>query len=1381
MRRKFSLRSFRISTALVFSCVLLTAIVGYLMATPQSAATMSTITVNSTADSVDAVPGDGNCADSLGRCTLRAAVMEANASAGAHTINVPAGTYTITIGPFDNEFNFGEGATETSGDIDVQNNDLTIIGAGSAATIIDGGAIDRVFDINNSAGSGIALNFTLQDLTVQNGNAPTTPEGFFEAGGGIQFDGTNFVGADTTLTITNCRIINNTASGLGGGIFATNASVVVSGSDISNNTTTHANGGGMVYDGPFLADSLQVTNSSISNNSAPDSTFGSGGGLWVGGGTSKTLTYNSITNNHAGARGGGVFNGSASLSLNFNAIVGNSAAGDPASSGFRNNTGATTIDNDWWGCNAGPGASPCDRASGPAGFGITQWLTLHHTASPNPIQTNQSTTLQADFFTNNIGSPIAAGDLVALNGRAVTFNNPVLGTISSPDPSINGGKANATFNAGAVGGTGSADATVDHATVTATIEIDQPASVATNPSDQTVCDGATATFTASSSGFPTPTVQWQVSSGGPFADIPGATSTTLSFTATAAQNGNQYRAVFTNSSGTATTTAATLTVDTAPTVSTNPINQTVCDGAPATFTAAAGGNPAPTVQWQVSTGGPFSNIPGATSATLSFTASTAQSGNQYRAVFTNSCGSANTTAATLTVNPGTTATTPADQTVCQGVNANFSTTASGTGPFSYSWTVDGSAFGGNTSSISVPTGSLSVGSHAVTVTVSGACGNVVKNANLTVQANTSATTPGDQTVCQGVNASFSTTASGTGPFSYSWTVDGSAFGGNTSSISVPTGSLSVGNHTVSVTVSGTCGSATKNANLTVQENTSATTPADQTVCQGVNANFSTTASGTGPFSYSWTVDGSAFGGNTSSISVPTGSLSVGSHAVTVTVSGACGNVVKNANLTVQANTSATTPGDQTVCQGVNASFSTTASGTGPFSYSWTVDGSAFGGNTSSISVPTGSLSVGNHTVSVTVSGTCGSATKNANLTVQENTSATTPGDQTVCQGANANFSTTASGTGPFSYSWTVDGSAFGGNTSSISVPTGSLSVGSHAVSVTVSGACGNVVKNANLTVQANTSATTPANQNVCPGVNANFSTTASGTGPFSYSWTVDGSAFGGNTSSINVPTGSLSSGNHPVTVTVSGTCGSVTKNATLTVQQNTATTDPSDQAVCQGTTASFSTTASGTGPFSFVWKKGATVLHTGDLGGRVTITSGSSSSTLTISNAQPGDAGAYTIETTGSCNTATQSANLAVNSSPPTITLNGQTPSMWPPNHSYQLFHVSDFVSSASDSCDSTVNLNSVYITKVTSDEAENGPGSGNTLNDIVIASDCKSVQLRSEREGGGNGRVYTIYFKVVDAAGHSATATAKVVVPHNPGETPVDSGPHYTVTSNCP
>ena len=80
--------------------------------------------------------------------------------------------------------------------------------------------------------------------------------------------------------------------------------------------------------------------------------------------------------------------------------------------------------------------------------------------------------------------------------------------------------------------------------------------VTTNPAAQSLVPTQTATFTAAATGTPLPIVRWQVSidGGATFADLVGATSTTLNFTATTSQNGYQYRAVFTNGAGTATTT-----------------------------------------------------------------------------------------------------------------------------------------------------------------------------------------------------------------------------------------------------------------------------------------------------------------------------------------------------------------------------------------------------------------------------------------------------------------------------------------------------------------------------------------------------------------------------------------------------------------------------------------------------------------------------------------------------------------------------------------------------------------------------------------------------------------------------------------------------------
>jgi len=151
----------------------------------------------------------------------------------------------------------------------------------------------------------------------------------------------------------------------------------------------------------------------------------------------------------------------------------------------------------------------------------------------------------------------------------------------------------------------------------------------------------------------------------------------------------------------------------------------------------------------------------------------------------------------------------------------------------------------------------------------------------------------------------------------------------------------------------------------------------------------------------------------------------------------------------------------------------------------------------------------------------------------------------------------------------------------------------------------------------------------------------------------------------------------------------------------------------------------------------------------------------------------------GNSTTATQTITV-IDNTVPVITLNGSTPSMWPPNHKYQTFNVTNFVASVFDNCGG-VNVSDVLIDHATSDEIENGNGDGNTTNDIVIASDCKSVQLRSERSGAGDGRVYTITFRLTDTHGNTTTATARVTVAHNPGETPIDSGVHYTVNGSCP
>ncbi len=140
----------------------------------------------------------------------------------------------------------------------------------------------------------------------------------------------------------------------------------------------------------------------------------------------------------------------------------------------------------------------------------------------------------------------------------------------------------------------------------------------------------------------------------------------------------------------------------------------------------------------------------------------------------------------------------------------------------------------------------------------------------------------------------------------------------------------------------------------------------------------------------------------------------------------------------------------------------------------------------------------------------------------------------------------------------------------------------------------------------------------------------------------------------------------------------------------------------------------------------------------------------------------------------TRTVNV-VDTTAPTITVGTSTISMWPPNHKYKTFLVTNFVTGVSDSCNTGLGVGNVVIEKVTSDETGDS-------DDMIIAPDCKSVQLRAERDGGGDGRIYTITFHVRDAAGNLSRATAQVVVPHDQGGgAAVDSGVHRTVNGNCP
>jgi hypothetical protein len=182
--------------------------------------------------------------------------------------------------------------------------------------------------------------------------------------------------------------------------------------------------------------------------------------------------------------------------------------------------------------------------------------------------------------------------------------------------------------------------------------------ITTPPSSIAVVAPATASFTAVIGGLPAPTLQWQVSvdAGVTFTNLPGATGSSFTTAATVlGDSGHRYRVIATNTVGTATSTAAVLTVGSgavAPAFTTQPVAVSITAGQDAHFTAAASGTPTPTLQWQLSTNGgvTWSDIVGATGGTLDLLGvPLANNGQRYRSVATNTVSSVASNAALLTV------------------------------------------------------------------------------------------------------------------------------------------------------------------------------------------------------------------------------------------------------------------------------------------------------------------------------------------------------------------------------------------------------------------------------------------------------------------------------------------------------------------------------------------------------------------------------------------------------------------------------------------------------------------------------------------------------------------------------------------------------------
>lgn len=231
------------------------------------------------------------------QCTLRDAVIAANGSPGADTIQfAPAITGTITLAP-------AAGALVVSGP-------LTIDGPGSGSLSIEANTVTdefRVFDIQETAGD-----VTIEGVTITGGRLETV----LESGGGIRFN------SPGTLTIQDSIVTGNQALNGGGIASDFDGTIEVIDSDVSYNESFFR-GGGISNE----AGDVVITRSNLTGNVS----FGSGAGIFSYAEGDITVTDSTISNNtvtEAGYIGGGIYSLEGDVTISGSTISGNLSAGD---------------------------------------------------------------------------------------------------------------------------------------------------------------------------------------------------------------------------------------------------------------------------------------------------------------------------------------------------------------------------------------------------------------------------------------------------------------------------------------------------------------------------------------------------------------------------------------------------------------------------------------------------------------------------------------------------------------------------------------------------------------------------------------------------------------------------------------------------------------------------------------------------------------------------------------------------------------------------------------------------------------------------------------------------------------------------------------------
>ncbi len=480
------------------------------------------------------------------------------------------------------------------------------------------------------------------------------------------------------------------------------------------------------------------------------------------------------------------------------------------------------------------------------------------------------------------------------------------------------------------------------------------------------------------------------------------------------------------------------------------------------------------------------------------------------------------------------------------------------------------------------------------------------------------TQPANQTVLVGQTASFSVTASGTGPLTYQWYKNGVAIAGATSSTyATPPTTTGDSGAVFTVTVSNSTGSATSGpATLTVQN----TAPlAKSIVPSTATPPYNAPVTLMPTFSGGTAVIGSAGVGSSditasavSGASYPTPPLTSG-KTYTLTVTDSKGNVVSTTCLVTPASV-AITPislANQTVAPGP-INFTATATGGITNNLTWSASAGTFSGN-----VWTAPNVVGTYTITATsVDNPSVGVTTTA--TISGPVIKTQPASQHDCTGGNLSLSVTASYSS--SYQWNFNGTPIPGATNATYTISGATSANAGNYSVTVTSSIGSVTSSVAAVAVGSAITSNPTGASLHPTQTATFSVEAQGLTPFTYQWyqipsggTTGVAISGATSSSYSTPAVDLTYNGNKYYAAVTDSCAGTPLDSTQAALAVTAgnapptiTTQPVGVSVVAGGTTSFSVVATGTPALSYQWYR----IPAGQVAG--TAIGGATSSTYNV-------------------------------------------------------------------------------------------------------------------------------------------------------------------------